>query len=325
MVSGSPGGIGHNFVKKRWIDFAKPMEIKEVPPDPSIPIEKQRQIFRQFIPMLLSENPYLLGQGYEQKMAQLPEPYRTAVSTGKWDIFIGQAFRFDGEHHVIKPIPIPEGAPIYMTFDWGYAAPFAAYWAWIDGDGRIYVFDELYGWNGTENQGLRLTDTEIAEKIKQREESFGFKDGRRIIRIAGPDCFSRKPDYRGGGQGLSTAEVFLNEGLEFVPGDATRHLKIRQFHERLRIYPDQAPMLQIYNNCEHFIRTIPLLQFDPLNRDDIDTASEDHCYDSLVLLHMARPIWFIQTQVEKPKTRIEEHEEEIMRRRESPERDEYLM
>ena len=59
--------------------------------------------------------------------------------------------------------------------------------------------------------------------------------GRPITRLAGPDCFSKKPDYRGGGQGPSTAEVFAGKGVVLVPGDPTRATKIRRFRERLDV------------------------------------------------------------------------------------------
>ncbi|HBF43956.1 MAG TPA: Terminase-like family protein, partial [Desulfobacteraceae bacterium] len=66
---------------------------------------------------------------------------------------IGQAFPFNYARHVIKPIPIPQYAPIYMTFDWGYAKPFSFGWWWLDADNRLYRFAEWYGWNKTPDEG----------------------------------------------------------------------------------------------------------------------------------------------------------------------------
>ena len=192
-------------------------------------------------------------------------------------------------HHVVKPLPIPDYAPLYMTFDWGYGAPFALLWFWVDADNRIYAFAEDYGWNGTPNQGLRLTDSQIAERIKQKEERMGIW-GRDIRRLAGKDSFNKKPDYMGGGQGPSTAEVFSNHGIYIAPGDPSRILKIRQVHERLRLYEDMAPMLQVYDTCEQVIRTIPLLQADDANPEDIDGSGESHLYDCIALMAMARPM-----------------------------------
>jgi hypothetical protein len=218
----------------------------------------------------------------------------------------GQAFRFERLHHVIDPIPIPEGAPIYMTFDWGYGAPFSLGWWWVDIEGRLYRFDEWYGATISRTgkiEGLRLTDDEIAMGINRKETEIA----KLIIqqRLAGPDCFSKKPDYRGGGQGPSTAEVFSRYQLYLNPGDADRKLKIRQFRARLRIFKDpvtgqeiqdihapnyKRPMLVVYKGCTDFIRTIPLIPVSKHNVEDIDTTSEDHPFDEACHICMARPM-----------------------------------
>jgi len=292
----NPGGVGHEFTKARWVKFAAPYELKRGPKDPEHPEIKPS--VRQFIPGLLEDNPTLLERdpGYVTRLNNLPEPWRTAYKMGDWDIFMGQAFQFSDRHHVIKPMPIPDGAPLYWTFDWGFGAPYSIGWWWIDADGRFYRHSELYGqMRGAEpNTGVRHTDEIIAGLVHAREKELGIAD-KGIIRIGSPDCWSKKPDYKGGGQGPSTAEVFETKGISMRPGDPSRKLKIRQFHERLRI-PVEAdgaegvPMLLVYDTCKDFIRTIPTLQSDENDVEDVDTKGEDHCYDESALLCMARPL-----------------------------------
>ncbi len=280
----NPGGIGHGFAKERWVDFAKPMELKRSP-------ESEGGMLRCYIPGLIEDNEILMKNDpeYIHRLEALPEPYRTAYRYGDWDIFLGQAFLFTSDH-VVDPMPVPDYAQIYCTFDWGYGAPFSVGWWWVSSDGRLYRFSEWYGWNGVPNQGLRLTDSDIADGIIDREKELGISR-RNIIRRAGPDIFSKKPDYRGGGQGPSTAEVFANKGVFFSPGDASRNLKIRQFRERLKVPSDGTPpMLQVYSTCEQFRRTIPMLQTDHNNIEDIDTTMEDHIYDEACHICMARPL-----------------------------------
>ena len=115
---------------------------------------------------------------------------------------------------------------------------------------------------------------------------------REITRLCDPTCFNKKPDYIGGGQGPSTAEVFSKFGIKLIAGDPSRKLKLRQFHMRLRIPddPKEMPKLVVYRGCEDFIRTIPLMQADPHDAEEIDTRLEDHCYDSSALICMSRPI-----------------------------------
>jgi len=292
----NPGGVGHEFVKRRWVDPdpGKTMKLWRAP-------NREGGMVRQYIPGLLEDNPTLTMNDphYIHRLDALPEPFRTAYKNGDWDIFMGQAFRFSYDHHVCPPLPVPKSAPIYMTYDWGFGAPFSIQWWWVDGDGRLYLFHEWYGWNKTPNQGLRLADSRVARGIVEMEKKMGIWQ-RGHIRLAGHDCFMKKPDTKGGGQGPSTAEEFAPFGVHLTVGDSTRHLKIRQFHQRLDIPDDGSkPMVQIYDTCQDgFIRTIPLLQADGKNIEDVDSNMECHSYDSACHVFMARPIGM---EIRKPK------------------------
>lgn len=107
---------------------------------------------------------------------------------------------------------------------------------------------------------------------------------------------------------MSTAEEFRQQGIVLRPGDPSRQLKLRQFHQRLLVTEKdgkfEVPMMQIYNNCIHFIRTIPTLVINPNNVEDVDTDSEDHVFDEAALLCMARPLQMAGVQwkdtLEKP-------------------------
>ena len=70
----------------------------------------------------------------------------------------------------------------------------------------------------------------MALGILEREKKLGI-DKRKIHRLCDPTCFNKKPDYRGGGQGPSTAEEFRKVGIELrestvlvAQGLASRHL-----------------------------------------------------------------------------------------------------
>ena len=284
VCASNPGGIGHAWVKARWIDYLGPYEIKQAP-------EAEGSMFRCFIPGKLADNPILSisDPTYINRLDALPEPYRTAYKDGNWDIFIGQAFDFNKTYHMIDPVPIPDYSQLWMTMDWGFGAPFSIGWWWADNDGRVYRFGEWYGWEGIPNRGMRMTDDQIAMGIKEREADLGITE-QRVLRLAGPDCFQKRPDYKGGGQGPSTAEVFAKHGLFLAPGDVDRKHKIRAFRDRLQIPKDGSrPMMQIYSICTQFIRTIPLLQADIKDVEDVDTTGEDHCYDEACHICMARP------------------------------------
>jgi hypothetical protein len=228
FLTGNPGGAGANSIKM--------MYIKKAPPNTVFMDHVGESAI--FIPSSLADNKILcdMDPTYVRRLQSIKDPaLRAAWLLGDWDSFTGQAFDFSREFHVIPWQTIPDYAPIYTTFDWGFGAPFSHAWWWVDGDNRVYRFAEWYGWDGvTPNIGIRMEDSKIADGIIEREKKLKLK-GKDIIRLASHDCWNKKPDYQGGGQGPSTAEVFTRKGLYLTKADPSRHLKIRQFRERLKV------------------------------------------------------------------------------------------
>ena len=287
----NPGGVGHGWVKQLWMD-------KNFGPEWIEPIDYRDQFI--YVPSKAADNPHL-PPSYWAQLQTLPENLRRAFVDGDWNFFIGQAFPdFVPSVHVVPFSPPPDGAPLYSTFDWGFGAPFSWGWWWVDNDGRVIRMDEWYGWNGTANTGLHMSDTDIARGIVEREKALGIW-GRGIIRLAGHDCFAKRPDYNGGGQGPSTAEVFSVHGIYLSKADSTRALKIRAFRERLRM-GDKGPMLVVSDRCKQFIRTIPNLTMDTHNIEDVDTTGEDHVFDEAAQICMARPMAMVDPEKRKSDT-----------------------
>lgn len=294
----SGNSVGHGWVKNLWITRSFPEEFYP----PLAPVD-YRPYF-QFIKSKAEDNPSL-DASYWSMLSTLPKALRAAFRDGDWNTFIGQAFQeWDPTLHVCKPMPVPEDAPIYVTHDWGFGAPFSFGWWWVDHDGRIYRFHEKYGWTGESNVGLRLSDDELCGVMLQEEARHHINSAQVVRRLAGRDCFAKRPNPFGGGQGPATATVFAKykdaSGMpvRIYPGDPNRILKIRQFHNRLALQPHNArPMMQIYSTCEQFIRTIPDLVVDPNNIEDIDTKGEDHIYDEACHICMARPISVVGKRV----------------------------
>lgn len=295
----NPGGPGHQWVRRRWGIQQDHL--------PNVAYQKPDGRLIMYVPATVDDNPKLLKADpqYVQFLESLPEPLRSAWRFGDWACFTGQMFAFDprpGGTHVIAERPIPAHSPLIMSYDWGFGAPASVGWWFVDSDNRLIRFLELYlaqprSQVGAENKGLRLSDTEQAQRIKVREQQAGIS-GRKILRLCDPTCFNRKADYGSGGQGPSTAEVFAQEGLILTPGDPRRSSKVRQFHERLRVPRDPEtgkrlgdPMLQVFQSCHAFIELIPALQCDPNDPEDVDTNLEDHVYDESALAVMARPLW----------------------------------
>ena len=158
----NPGGIGHGWVKARFITPAPPgtpiVETVTVRlPDGT---DQQMERARVFIPSSVFDNPALLANdpGYLASLASLPEAEKQALLYGSWDSFSGQVFtewRNDPAHyqdqrwtHVIAPFAIPKHWPIWRGYDFGFSKPFSVGWYAADEEGRLYRIKELYGCTG---------------------------------------------------------------------------------------------------------------------------------------------------------------------------------
>ena len=202
-ATANPGGVGHGWVKARFISPAPAgtrmvQMVKVKAPDGE---EITRRRTRIFIPSTIFDNPALLKNdpGYIGTLASLPEAEKQALLYGNWDSFSGQVFtewRNDPNHykdqrwtHVIEPFPIPEHWKIWRGYDFGFSKPFSVGWYAADERGRLYRIKELYGCTGTPNEGLRKDPMEQARMIREAEENDPLLKGRVILGVADPAIF----------------------------------------------------------------------------------------------------------------------------------------
>ena len=293
----NPGGVGHGWVKERFITPAPPLtpitEQLQIKGPDGKPIKMQRN--RIFVPSRVFDNAELLKNNpeYLASLAMLPEKEREALLEGSWDSFSGQVFtewRNDKNGylsqrytHVIEPFDIPKDWLIMRGFDFGYAKPFSVGWYAVDHKGCIYRIKEFYGCTATPNTGIMLTPAEIAKQIREIEEAEENLKGRRIRGIADPSIFDRS-------RGESIADMMAREGVYWEPGDNTRLAGKMQYHYRFAFDEAGRAMLYIFNTCRHFIRTVPNLVYDEKHVEDIDTTQEDHIYDECRYVIMEHPI-----------------------------------
>ena len=298
-ATANPGGVGHGWVKARFITPApagtrivEKVHIRQ-PGKPERVMERTRAYVRATIfdnPKLLEHDP-----NYLATLGSLPEAERQAYLYGNWDSFSGQVFtewRNDPEHyedqrwtHVIAPFDIPKHWKIWRGYDFGYAKPFSVGWYAADEDGRLYRIRELYGCTGKPDEGLRIDPVEQARRIREAEQNDPMLRGRTILGVADPAIFNEA-------QGQSIAQMQEQHPfyLHWKPGDHTRLAGKMQFHHRLAFDGDGRPMLQVFESCRHFIRTIPNLVYDESNVEDIDTTQEDPIYDEGRYVLMENPI-----------------------------------
>jgi len=296
-ATANPGGIGHGWVKERFITAGPPMtpiseEITWREPDGR---EVSREQKRIYVPASVYDNPALLANDplYVQRLASMPEAERKALLYGDWDTFSGQVFTEwvnDPAHyedragtHVISPFRVPQDWRIWCGLDWGYSRPFSVGWYAVDHDRRLYRIRELYGCTGAPNVGVKWEPAAVAREIKRIEEEDPNLKGRKIQRVGDPAIW--------GSDGTeSIGALFERERVYWQKGDHARISGKMQVHHRLTFDEEGVPMLYVFSTCKHFIRTVPALVYDEADVEDIDTEGEDHIYDELRYVCMENPI-----------------------------------
>lgn len=284
--STNPGGIGHAWVKRRFIDGAEPNQVATDP---------QTGMRRVFIPSFVQDNVFLMqaDKDYQKRLELLPEAEKKALLYGEWDIFDGQVFAEWRNNprgymsrrwsHVISPFAIPKNWRRFRTFDFGYTKPFAVSWFAVDGDGRAYNYRELYGCTGTPDTGVRWTAQKIARTIREIEQQ--EEAGQTVCGYADPAIWNATGSPEG-----SIAEMMEREGVYFEKGKNNRLAGKMQVHYRLAFDSEGIPMLYVFDTCKHMIRTLPQLRYDPVQPEDVDTRQEDHLYDAMKYFLMSDPI-----------------------------------
>jgi phage terminase large subunit len=300
FVAGSnPGSVGHGWVKKLWIE-----------PDPKN-MDKEQDNF-VYIPSLAKDNKYI-DPSYVLQLEALPEAKRKAFLEGSWDIFAGQVFtEWHRNTHVVKPFNIPKEWNIYGAIDLGWNKPMAIGWYAQSPDDRTYLINELYGnadWFEMKF-GKQLTLTRLTKVINAMSRKMGVHVNYWVGDPAMWNRIIREGEIKKGQdvEGESYAEIMISAGLHLIAGDNNRANGLARYREMLSIASDGLPYYQVFEGCYDTIRTIPSLVYSQqtTKMEDVETDSEDHCYDRDRYLFMSRPSP-IPNEIKKPKSQIERY------------------
>jgi hypothetical protein len=277
----NPGGAGMHWIKEQFVDAA-PWNTTFHIPITNYQTGKVTYESRRFIPARLEDNPYLnQTDDYMNMLLSLPEKLRKMWLEGRWDIVEGAAFEeFDPDIHVVEPFEIPANWPRFRSCDWGFSTNFCVLWFAVDYENTIWVYREFYG--------KGLTADIFAQRVRQQEYGESVQYG-----VMDSSVWARRGDI-----GPPIPEIMRQNGCFWRPSDRTagsRKSGKAEVHRRLRIFEDpltelQTAKLKIFKTCRNLIRTLPALPLDKNDFEDIDTKSEDHCYDSLRYGLMSRPM-----------------------------------
>ena len=261
----NPGGVGAQWVKRRYVD----------PNEHNKSFEGTDGLTRKFIPAKLADNPYLAKDGvYEQMLMSLPPIQRRQLLEGNWDVSEGAAFvEFDPNFHVITPFQIPISWERVKGIDYGYASESCCLWGTIDmNDGTLIIYRELY------KKGL--TGEELASIIRDME----LEDPFAVSGVLDTAAWAKT-----GTTGPTVGESLLRAGHKLRRADKNRVQGKIQIHEFLKVKENGRPKLQIFNTCPNLIRELQSIPLSKTNPEDVDTHASDHAYDALRYMIMSRP------------------------------------
>lgn len=253
----NPGGIGHAWVKRIWID----KDLTEV----------EKKFTWDFIPARLEDNPAMLkdNPNYEDQLMMLPdETLRKAWRYGDWNVFAGQFFtEIRQDVHAYEPFEISRHWARFISIDYGYDHLAAVYWYAVDEDGEVYIYKEFV----CRNKTYRQLAQRIIELTDENEEVIDYL-------VADPSIWAKK----GGGDGMSGAEE-MQEEFE----DADRKWVLTQanndringwgiMREWLKIDQREGKphtRLHISKDLTMWWKYVPMLQRDPKKPEDVMKAT----------------------------------------------------
>lgn len=300
----NPFGVGHRWVKKRFIDVAEPGEIVKTTTNVFNPRTQQREdVVKTQVRIFGSykENKYLSPE-YIAELENILDPNkRRAWLYGDWDIAAGFMFddQWDERIHVVPRFKIPSSWYVDRSFDWGSSHPFSVcWWAETNGEeatlpdgtrfapapGSLILIDEWYGTREIgSNKGLRLTANEIATGVVERDARLYEQGWIRDIVHSGPadnqirNVMERDVDTIE--KKMADAGCYWEES-DKSPGSRINGVQLMR--ERLRnAKTGEGPAIYIMRNCPAAIDIIPFLPPDEDKIDDVDTESEDHIWDAV--------------------------------------------
>ena len=294
----NPGNIGHAWVKSLWID-------KKPAPGMENSSEYDPADY-DFVRAHVSDNPiYASDEGYLKSLRSLPSHLRRAFLDGDWEVFAGQYFdRFDPARHVTRAekIEFKPWHPRWISIDWGFEHPSAAYWhmsapretvsagaehaapgdeSWRKfGDTAAAAVADRHPQIVTYREFVtrRTPPRELAREIVRRNVMSGPEGGEAAERIEAiylsPDAFARRTDEASIAEQMG--DIFVAAGLPRpTPADDDRIGGWMLMYQML-----ESCEWLLTDNCIELIRTLPNLVRDQARIEDIEKMDGDDPADA---------------------------------------------
>ena len=268
-ASFNPGGIGHGFVKSRFVLPHRLLEERKT----------------RFIPATYQDNK-ALNREYIDYLEGLEGDLGRAWREGDFDLFAGQFFKeFSMKVQVCEPFAIPEDWAKFFAFDYGLNHPLSLGWYATAPDGEVFRYRELHGSGMSYTQAAEefVAMTPANEKL-----DYGVCD---------PAIWSKKGESD---EGLSGAEIFSRRVGELtgkqphlIKADNNRVVGWGIVREYMRPYMGSmdkvTSKLQIFNTGKALIEAIPNQVHSERVPEDMNKQDGDDPLDELRYALMSRP------------------------------------
>lgn len=256
----NPGGIGHGWYKKRFVD----------------PYKRGTQGRTRFVPSTVDDNKYL-NKEYVESLDELTGWLKQAWRFGEWEIASGQFFgEFDEDVHVKPWFKIPENWRIWLSYDYGYNHYTVIYLCTEDPDtGDFWLVNEHAAMGWLVPQHAQAVERMLAQHDRQKHDIYYF--------AAPSDVFAKR-----GNNEFTVAELWKQEGFRLDKANQDRVNGAAEMLARLGSRENGIePSMFVTDRCPLFKETLPLLIHDPYRPEDVmkvdaDEEGEggDDAYDS---------------------------------------------
>lgn len=250
-TSFNAGGIGHTFVKERYV----------------LPHRENKETETRFVPSTYKENPALNAE-YIEYLESLGGNLGRAWREGDWDLFEGQYFT-EWRHvvHVVAPFPVPVTWIKYRSIDpSGREGVTSCHWYALDSSGKAWAYKEYYCTG-------RDLDEHAKAIARMSMDEGGITEKYQFTTI---DAAA----FADVGYSENVADIFQRNGvIGLIPGAKERVVGWNAVHTYLRHGKDEAgnaqgPLLRVMSNCVNLARTIPLAQHDENKPEDVASVRE---------------------------------------------------
>ncbi len=243
LLTGNPGGIGHQWVKRLFID--RQFNPEERPQDYA------------FVPAKVYDNRALIDNdpAYLDRLKSLPEHLRRMYLEGDWKVYAGIAFSELSERiHIARPFKLPSHTKFFAGFDWGYDHPYAFVLFGLTQKKTVYVVK-------CASERQKRPD-QIAAKIKTLLEGISH-----IYIYSGTDIWNDS--------GRSSIYEQLRDAIgdkaTFVKGYTKREQGVAEIRKYVAWEGTAKgkPRLYFFENTLPVFNTVRSMQYDPRHPEDV--------------------------------------------------------